>query len=91
MALFQRALPTAFRRLLPRLHRLPGQALILLFKGYQLVVSPLFPPSCRFIPTCSQYAIDAVQKYGLIRGGGMTLWRLLRCHPFSRGGYDPVK
>ncbi|PID71909.1 MAG: membrane protein insertion efficiency factor YidD [Desulfobulbus propionicus] len=58
---------------------------------YQYVISPLFPPTCRFSPTCSQYAIEAVQKYGAFRGGLKSLWRILRCHPFSQGGYDPVK
>lgn len=47
-------------------------------------------PSCRYVPTCSQYALTAVERYGAWRGGGMALWRLLRCNPFSRGGYDPV-
>ncbi|NSW77054.1 MAG: membrane protein insertion efficiency factor YidD [Candidatus Atribacteria bacterium] len=58
---------------------------------YQRFVSPLFPPSCRFEPTCSQYAREALQKHGLFRGGVMALWRIMRCHPYSRGGYDPVK
>ncbi|MCX7667585.1 MAG: membrane protein insertion efficiency factor YidD [Atribacterota bacterium] len=58
---------------------------------YQRFVSPLFPPSCRFEPTCSQYAREALQKYGLFRGGLMAIWRVMRCHPYSRGGYDPVK
>ncbi len=70
---------------------IPQKFLVLLFKGYQYVISPLFPPTCRFTPSCSQYAIEAVQKYGVIRGGLKGLWRILRCHPFSQGGYDPVK
>ncbi len=70
---------------------IPGRCLIAIFKGYQYLISPLFPPACRFIPTCSQYAIDAVGKHGVIRGGMLAMWRILRCHPFSRGGYDPVK
>ncbi|NLJ50339.1 MAG: membrane protein insertion efficiency factor YidD, partial [Candidatus Atribacteria bacterium] len=49
------------------------------------------PSSCRFEPTCSQYARDAIRKYGVLKGGMMALWRLLRCHPYSRGGYDPVR
>ncbi|MCP3889354.1 MAG: membrane protein insertion efficiency factor YidD [Desulfobulbaceae bacterium] len=60
-------------------------------KGYQYLISPLLPPSCRFTPTCSAYTIQAVEKYGVIRGAFMGLFRLLRCHPFSRGGYDPVQ
>ncbi|MEN3186872.1 MAG: membrane protein insertion efficiency factor YidD [Atribacterota bacterium] len=58
---------------------------------YQRFVSPFFPPSCRFEPTCSQYAREALQKHGLFRGGTMAIWRVMRCHPYSRGGYDPVK
>ena len=64
---------------------------IWLLRSYQLLVSPLLPPACRFTPTCSQYAIDAVAKYGPIRGIYLALRRLLRCHPFHAGGYDPVK
>ncbi|MCL2789711.1 MAG: membrane protein insertion efficiency factor YidD [Desulfobulbus sp.] len=70
---------------------LPGRCLIVLFRGYQYFISPLFPPACRFVPTCSQYAIEAVAKYGAIRGTLLALWRIARCHPFSRGGYDPVR
>ncbi|MGQ9473601.1 MAG: membrane protein insertion efficiency factor YidD [Candidatus Caldatribacteriaceae bacterium] len=58
---------------------------------YQRFISPLFPPSCRFEPTCSQYAREALCKYGLVKGGMMAIWRVMRCHPYSRGGYDPVK
>lgn len=70
---------------------LPKLCLIAVFKGYRLFISPLFPPVCRFVPSCSQYAIEAVEKHGVVRGGGMAIWRILRCHPFSRGGYDPVR
>jgi uncharacterized protein len=62
-----------------------------LLRGYKRFISPFFPPSCRFTPTCSQYAIDAVQKHGVIRGLLLAMWRLLRCNPFARSGYDPVK
>ncbi|MCE5188189.1 MAG: membrane protein insertion efficiency factor YidD [Eubacteriales bacterium] len=65
--------------------------LIALIRGYQKYISPLIPPSCRFQPTCSQYAIEAVQKYGALKGGAMAIWRILRCNPFGKGGYDPVK
>jgi putative membrane protein insertion efficiency factor len=70
---------------------LPGKAFVGCVKGYKYLISPLFPPSCRFIPTCSTYTIQAVEKYGLLLGGLKGLWRILRCHPFSRGGYDPLR
>ena len=57
---------------------------------YQRFVSPLLPPTCRFYPSCSQYAYEAVAKYGIIKGTRLAAWRLLRCNPFGRGGYDPV-
>ncbi|MCA3761603.1 MAG: membrane protein insertion efficiency factor YidD [Cutibacterium sp.] len=68
-----------------------GRTVIVLIKAYQMLLSPLFPPSCRFTPSCSQYAIEAIERYGLLRGGAMGIWRVLRCHPFSRGGMDPVR
>ena len=61
-----------------------------LIRFYQREISPLRPPCCRFIPTCSQYALEAIEKYGLLKGGALALWRILRCNPFCRGGYDPV-
>ena len=64
--------------------------LILLVRFYQLCISPLTPPSCRFTPTCSQYAVEAIEKYGALKGGFLALRRILRCHPFHPGGYDPV-
>jgi hypothetical protein len=57
---------------------------------YQLGVSPWFPPSCIYYPTCSQYGYEAIQKYGVFKGGALTVWRILRCNPLSKGGYDPV-
>lgn len=65
--------------------------LIALIRLYQMLISPLIPPSCRFTPTCSQYAIDAIELHGPLRGTYLATRRLLRCHPFHRGGYDPVK
>ncbi len=64
---------------------------VALIKVYRRVVSPMLPPSCRFTPSCSLYTLQAIEKYGLLRGGSMGARRLLRCHPFSEGGYDPVK
>ncbi|MGH9173406.1 MAG: membrane protein insertion efficiency factor YidD [Vicinamibacterales bacterium] len=61
-----------------------------LIRGYQRGISPLLPPSCRFVPSCSDYGYQAIEKYGIIRGGAMTAWRILRCNPFNKGGYDPV-
>ncbi|HET6512791.1 MAG TPA: membrane protein insertion efficiency factor YidD [Candidatus Kapabacteria bacterium] len=62
----------------------------LLIRLYQKTLSPLLPPSCRFTPTCSQYALEAVLKYGAIKGSWMGVKRLSRCHPLHPGGYDPV-
>ncbi|QDR83094.1 membrane protein insertion efficiency factor YidD [Sporomusa termitida] len=59
-------------------------------KFYRLFLSPLKPPSCRFVPTCSEYALTAIEKYGVARGSMMAIRRILRCHPFNPGGYDPV-
>ncbi|MGW8160310.1 membrane protein insertion efficiency factor YidD [Desulfoprunum sp.] len=64
---------------------------MILVRGYQYLISPLFPPCCRFTPTCSAYAIQAIEKYGVFRGSFLSLRRILRCHPFSAGGYDPVR
>ncbi len=63
---------------------------LLLIKFYRLFLSPLKPPSCRYIPTCSEYAFIAIEKYGALKGGWMAVKRILRCHPFHKGGYDPV-
>jgi putative membrane protein insertion efficiency factor len=61
-----------------------------LLRAYKWAVSPLFPPSCRYVPTCSEYAMEAIERYGVLRGGWMAFARILRCHPFVRGGHDPV-
>ncbi len=63
---------------------------IFFIRGYQKVISPLFPPSCRFYPTCSEYAVQAFSKYGVIKGGAKATWRILRCNPFNKGGFDPL-
>ena len=57
---------------------------------YKRWISPSLLPSCRYVPTCSEYAMEAIDRYGALRGGLMAAWRLLRCHPFVKGGYDPV-
>jgi putative membrane protein insertion efficiency factor len=64
--------------------------LLALIKAYQYVLSPLFTPACRFHPTCSEYAFEAVDRHGALRGSWLTLRRILRCHPFCPGGLDPV-
>ena len=67
------------------------RAILRVIRFYQASVSPLFPPRCRYIPTCSQYAIEAIEKYGAIKGGWLAFKRICRCNPFSkRGPYDPV-
>jgi len=63
---------------------------ILLIKIYQLLISPLLPSSCRYIPTCSQYSLEALKKYGLLKGGWLGIKRISRCHPWGKSGYDPV-
>ncbi len=66
------------------------QAAILPIRFYQIVISPLLPKSCRFVPTCSAYAIEAITTHGIVRGSWLTLRRLCRCHPWGGSGYDPV-
>jgi putative membrane protein insertion efficiency factor len=61
-----------------------------LIRFYQRFISPLLPPSCRFEPSCSQYGYQAIERYGVLRGGWLALKRIARCHPFHPGGYDPV-
>lgn len=65
--------------------------LIFIIKIYRKYISPLSPPSCRYYPTCSQYGLEAIEKYGAIKGGFLAFKRILRCNPFSKGGYDPLK
>jgi putative membrane protein insertion efficiency factor len=67
------------------------KAVVFVIDAYRYALSPFLAPSCRFTPTCSQYAREAVQKYGALKGGYLAARRLLRCHPFHPGGYDPVK
>ncbi|WP_081704514.1 membrane protein insertion efficiency factor YidD [Sediminibacillus sp. JSM 1682029] len=63
---------------------------ILFIKLYQKIISPLKPPTCRFYPTCSQYGLESLQRFGVLKGGLLTIKRLLKCHPFHPGGIDPV-
>ncbi len=60
-------------------------------RGYRRFISPLLPPSCRFHPTCSHYALQAIEKYGVFKGSWLTIKRLIKCHPYHPGGFDPLK
>ena len=73
-----------------RLTKLPAKLLILLFRLYQVTLSPYLGKSCRYIPTCSNYGIEAVEKYGFFKGGWLTFKRILSCNPWGGSGYDPV-
>ncbi len=73
-----------------KIKRIISSILLLLIQFYQHSISPLLPPACRFVPTCSQYAIEAIQKYGPFKGSWLTIKRLLRCNPWGGSGYDPV-
>lgn len=65
--------------------------LIALIRVYQKILSPILPPACRYTPTCSEYFVQALQKKGIVKGILLGVWRILRCHPFAEGGYDPVE
>jgi putative membrane protein insertion efficiency factor len=73
-----------------RVRELPRRILLVPIRGYQKFISPALPPSCRFSPSCSQYALEAVSRYGALKGTWLAIRRLVRCHPFNPGGYDPV-
>jgi putative membrane protein insertion efficiency factor len=75
--------------LLGRVYRLPADVLVGTVRLYQIFLSPIVGRSCRYEPTCSRYFIGAVRKYGAVRGSLRGIWRICRCHPFHRGGYDP--
>jgi putative membrane protein insertion efficiency factor len=75
--------------LLAAVWSLPSRLLIAVVRGYQILISPWLGRHCRFEPSCSKYFIEAVRKYGAVRGGARGVWRICRCHPFSAGGYDP--
>ena len=73
-----------------KLSRFPKKTMLLMLRFYKREISPMLPPSCRFTPTCSEYAQQAIEKYGAVKGGCLALKRILRCNPFHKGGYDPV-
>lgn len=83
-------LSSGMQGFLRSLQRGTDKFVILLIQGYRTIVSPLFPPSCRFYPSCSAYTLEAVKKYGAGRGTWLGVRRILRCHPGNPGGYDPV-
>lgn len=73
-----------------RLSRLPNAMFIMLITLYRKVLSPALPRTCRFYPSCSQYGLEAFRKYNVLKAIYLTVWRILRCNPFNRGGYDPL-
>jgi putative membrane protein insertion efficiency factor len=66
------------------------QGVLALLRAYKWAVSPVFLPACRYVPTCSEYAMESIERYGVVRGGMKAAWRVLRCHPLAKGGVDPV-
>jgi len=81
---------TSLRRAASAFGRFPQKCLVTLVKGYRLLLSPWLGSSCRFEPTCSAYSLQALQQHGAAKGSYLTLYRLVRCHPWCNGGYDPV-
>ncbi len=61
-----------------------------LIRGYQVTISPMLPPACRYVPSCSEYGFEAIERYGVLKGGWLAACRIGRCHPFAKGGHDPV-
>lgn len=84
------ALTDLLHRLISLMQIAVRTLLILLVRGYQFFISPYFPTSCRYYPTCSHYALEAIRIHGAFKGTGLAAWRVLRCHPWSAGGEDPV-
>ncbi len=82
--------PSRARRLGNALLRVPRWCGLCLIRFYQCCISPHFPACCRYVPTCSQYAATAIERFGLLRGGVLAAKRIMRCHPLHEGGYDPV-
>ena len=79
-----------WKSLASKCRRIVALPFIGLIRFYQRFISPLTPPACRYTPTCSQYGIEAIRKYGIIKGGWLTIKRISRCHPWGGSGYDPV-
>jgi len=79
------------RRIARTLRNILRRSIILMVRGYQIFISPIMPGKCRFYPTCSTYFIQAVEKYGPFKGSLLGIKRILKCHPFHEGGYDPLK
>ena len=77
-------------RLLHAVLRLPRRLLVLMIRGYQRFLSPLTPPTCRFYPSCSAYAVIALERHGVVKGTRLAVWRILRCNPWNPGGVDDV-
>ena len=77
--------------MLRKLYHLPRLVLIGLVRVYKLIISPHLPSSCRYTPTCSSYAVEALQKYGAVKGAILAVWRILRCNPWGPHGYDPPR
>ncbi|MGN0092657.1 MAG: membrane protein insertion efficiency factor YidD [Alistipes sp.] len=80
----------ALRRVCSICRRAAALPLIALVRFYQICISPLTPPACRFTPTCSQYALEALRRYGALKGSWLAIKRIARCHPWGGSGYDPV-
>ncbi|MCI6824806.1 MAG: membrane protein insertion efficiency factor YidD [Ruminococcus bromii] len=66
------------------------KVLLAIIRFYRAAISPYTKPSCKYIPTCSEYGLEAIERFGALKGSALTIWRILRCNPFSKGGYDPV-
>lgn len=78
------------RELMRRLEFIMKKIFVFIIKFYQKYISPMKRTRCPYTPSCSQYGLEAIEKYGVIKGGWLAVWRILRCNPFSKGGYDPV-
>ncbi len=80
-----------FPNMASSLHQLPRRVLVVLVRAYQRVISPHLQSGCRYVPTCSEYAVEALTRYGALKGTALSAWRLLRCHPWAAHGHDPPR